>query len=353
MGALKFILFLAIACGLVYAGWTVFDPDRGQDPTAAVRTALQHTTTTADLSDRIEHALKLGVVDDAVMFADTARFAGIPITAEAQEQLANETTNARKMMRGAGDFINGFFAREEVTPSGLAGEVTSDVTLSGDIDDIEAEAGKMRVGIDYDEMLLSLAIVGAAINGETAVPVGGVLPARVDLSVIKVAKRGDLLTQPFVDSLMRPLRAAADMPRFRLAIHDIDLADRGALKSAVADYAKTVQTAGLTDELSKVGVLRKAAGTGETILLLHEVSSTGELAELARMSTALGNKTRAVIAITGKKSLRLFGDGPDYVAMLKANPISFAAWGGALICLVAGFVAARRPRYVDEDSSGY
>jgi hypothetical protein len=342
MGVLRFILFLAIACGLVYAGWTAFDPDRGQDPTAAVKAALQRATTTADLSDRIENALRLGLVDDAVMFADTARFAGIALTPEAEAKLTNEATNARKMVRGAGEFINGFFAREEMTPAGLAGEVTSDVTLSGDIDDIEAEAGKMRVGIDYDEMLLRLAIVGEAFKGGTVAPVGGVVPEHVDLSVIKVAKRTGLLTQPFIDSLMTLLRAAVDMPRFRIVIHDIDLADRSALKSVVSDYARTVSTAGLASELAKVAVLRKAAGTGETILLLHDVSSTSELAELARMSSALGTKTRAVIALTGKKSLRLFGDGPDYIAMVKANVIAFAAWAAAFIFLIAGYVGLRR-----------
>ena len=187
--------------------------------------------------------------------------------------------------------------------------------------------------------LLALSIVGTALNSGVAVPMGG---AHVDLSIIKTAKRAGLLKQPLIDSLMTPLRAAVDMPRFRIAVHDIDLSDREALKSVVADYAKTVPANSLASELGKIAVLRKAAGTGETILLLHEASSTNELAELARMSTALGAKTRAVIAITGKKSLRLFGNGPDYIAMVKANPISFAAWGGALICLLAGFLAMRR-----------
>jgi hypothetical protein len=339
---LRFLLFVAIAGGLCYGGWTFFDPDRGQDPVGAVKAALLHATNTADLSDRVDHALKLGLVDEAVMYADTARFAGVALRPDTQTALANETTNARKLMRGTGDFINGFFSREEITPAGLAGEVTADVAFGGDTADIAEEAAKMRVGIDYDELLLSLALAGAAFNGEASESVGGVLPARTDLSVLKVAKRAGLLTPEFTRNLLALLRPAVDMPRFRIAIHDIELTDRGALKPAVADYAKTVPTTAIAPELAKLGVLRKAAGTGETILLLHEVRSTDELAELARMSTVLGTKARAVIAITGKKSLRLFGNGPDLIAMVKGNPISFGAWAGALICLIAGWVAMRR-----------
>ena len=342
MGVLRFLLFVALAGGLGYAGWYFFDPDRGQDPESAVRAALLQTTTTADISDRVDRAIKLGQIDEAVMYADTARFAGIKLRPETDAALANETTNARKMMRGTGQFINGLFQREELSPAGLAGEVTADVTFGSDTPDIATEAGKMRVGIDYDELLLSLTLTGLAFEGMNAQAVGGILPARTDLSILKVAKHAGLLTAEFQQNLLALLRPAVDMPRFRIAVHDIDLSDSGALKPVLADYAKTIPTTAIAPELAKLAVLRKAAGTGETVLLLHDVRSMNELAELARMSTVLGSKARAVIAITGKKSLRLFGNGPDYVAMVKANPISFGAWAGALICLIAGWIALRR-----------
>ena len=95
----------------------------------------------------------------------------------------------------------------------------------------------------------------------------------------------------------------------------------------------------LTPVFKDVAALEKSVGPAETVRLLKYVENGDDLAHITKMSGKLGTKTRGIIELTGKTSLRAF--------KTVANLILWAAgWAWALIAAVgAGFVGSLRRRF--------
>ena len=114
------------------------------------------------------------------------------------------------------------------------------------------------------------------------------------------------ITEAFAKNMARLLREAVNFDKLRDVLRSTDLANTSATRRAMTEYADTISFAKVTPVLDDVATLSKSAGPAETVRLLKYADNTDDLARLSKMSGKLGTKTRGIIEITGKTSLRAF-----------------------------------------------
>lgn len=306
------IIILLVAAPFIFVfalqkGWLEGYVDADDIPAEPfIRAELANDTNGADLSRRIDSALDEGRFDDAVMYRDIANYMDMPLAPGTQARLEQEESLPATLLRSSGGFFSGFVTGEGEDTASMAGAITSDLTVVGDVRDIGSEGGKMIRGEDYSQFILGLSVVGLAATTATVATGGGGLPARIGVSILKAAKKAGHITETFARNIARLLREAVNFERLRDVLRSTDLANTSATRRAVSEYADTVSFAKVTPVLDDVAALNRTAGPAETVRLLKYADNTDDLARLSKMSGKMGTKTRGIIEITGKTSLRAF-----------------------------------------------
>ena len=267
---------------------------------------LEATVAPGELDERVQQALAEERQDDAQLYAEIAAFMGRPLSDETQARLDASLTLGARVGRSTRSFFEGFVTGEGSDSAAFAGAVTSDLTVIGDIRDIGSEGGKMVVGEEYSQVILGLSVVGLAVTAGTVATGGGGLPARVGVSLLKVAKKAGTMTASFTRELGELVARAVDFPRLRRTLDDVSLADPNATRRAIAAYSDNVRGAGLFPVLVRMDDMRAAVGPAESVRLMRYVDNTRDLENVAGMTRVLGTKTRGIIELTGKTSLRAF-----------------------------------------------
>lgn len=324
MGRLAAVLLLLTVA--VIAGLYVFDVRFPISEDEAIHRELRQSTTTEDLDRRVSTALDRNDVDDATMYAEVAQYMERPLMPATQKRLDDSLTTAATIARNAGQFATGFVTGEGTSAAGLAGAVTSDVTVVGDVRDIAGEGGKMLAGQPYSELILGLSVVGVAATAATVATGGGGVVAKAGVSLLKVAKRAGTLTVEFARELTRLVGRAVNTPELTRVLRSTNLRDLRATEEAITSYAHGVKKAEIFPVLGRLGTISSNAGPAETVRLMRYVHSTGELEDVAAMSGKLGKKTRGVIELTGKASLRAFKTSLNVLEFLIEKILAFGAW---------------------------
>lgn len=336
MGRLALILFTLTAAAI--AGLYVFDVRFPISEDEAIHRELRQSATAEDLDKRVSTALDKGDVDDASMYAEVAQYMDRKLSPATQAKLDAALSTGATIARNTGDFASGFVTGEGTSVAGLAGAVTSDITVVGDVRDIAGEGGKMLAGQDYSELVLGLSVLGVAATVATVATGGGGVVAKAGISMLKVAKRAGTLTAEFARELTRLVGRAVNTPELTRVLRATNLHDLRATEEAVTAYARGVKQAEIFPVLGRLGTMSSKAGPAETVRLLRYVHSTAELDDVAAMSGRLGKKTRGVIELTGKTSLRAFRTSLNVLQFLVERVLAFGAWLLGLL----GLSAARR-----------
>lgn len=341
LDAVIFILLVPVVFILAYQNGLLdrFVPDDSIPADPFIRAELAQTTSGTELSRRIDKALEAGDYDDAVMYADIATYADMPIEAGTAKRLENEKSIGRRVARNTGSFFEGFVTGEGNDTASFVGVVTSDLTVVGDVRDIGQEGTKMLKGEEYSQLILGLSVVGLAATTATIATGGSALPARIGVSLLKVAKKAGTLTTGFARDMTRVLNEAVNFEKLKGTLRSVDLADSSATRHAITDYAGSISTAKLAPVLGNIAALEKSVGPAESVRLLKYVDNGEDLARITKMSGKLGTRTRGIIDITGKTSLRAF--------KTVANLVLWAlGWGWAIIAAIgAGFVGTLGRRF--------
>lgn len=319
-------------------------PDDAIPAEPFIKAELAETTSGADLSRRIGAALDEGSYDDAVMYAEIADYADMPLDPEIRARLDEENAFSRRVTRNTGSFVTGFVTGKGGDTPAFMGAMASDLTVVGDVRDIGSEGTKLVRGEEYSKMILGLSVVGLAATTATVATGGAGLPARVGVSILKVAKKAGTVTAGFTRDIVRILQEAMNFEKLGTTLRAVDLSDTAATRRAIAEYADTVSFAKVTPVLSDVAALERAAGPAETVRLMKYVDNTDDLARIGKMSGTLGTKTRGVIEITGKTGLRAFKTAWNLVLIALQYVWAIAGGIGALFATALGRRVVRRRR---------
>lgn len=318
----------------------VHDDDIPVEP--FIRAELSEKTTSADLSRRIDEALDNDAYDDAAMYAEIAAYMDMPIAPATQVRLEAENAFARRAARNTGSFVTGFVTGTGDDTPAFMGAVASDLTVIGDIRDIGSEGTKLVRGEEYSTMILGLSVVGLAATTATVATGGAGLPARIGVSVLKVARKAGTITTGFARDVTRLLQEAMNFDKLGDTLRAVDLTDTAATRRAISAYADGVSMARITPVLDDVAALERAAGPAESVRLMRYVDSTEDLTRMSKMSGKLGTKTRGIIDITGKTSLRGFKTAWNLVLMALEWVWTIVGGIGALFATAFGRRVIRR-----------
>jgi hypothetical protein len=329
------LLWGALFLSLAFLGVLIFAGVEVQlDPEEAIRRETNEKITAPAIEAKIEAALARDDIDEAAMYAELATQFQRPIRTDLVEKIKAETAAAPAAQRNAMEFGAGFFKGEGTTVAGLAGAVTSDLTVVGDVRDLVHQGGLMIAGQPYSEIILGLSTLGVVATGATVATGGGALPAKLGISVLKVAKKAGTLTAGLGESLGRALRQSIDFDELGNVLKAASTMDSAAVRDAASKTIRRVADGDLARMLNDTRHIGEITGPGETVRLMKFAHTPEELSELATMSTRFGRTTRGVVELTGRASLRAFKTGVRIGRVILENLYAFIVWFGGLIGMI-------------------
>jgi len=342
MRAFLFVFLAIVIPGGVIMALEAGLLDRYVDQIPAETLILQELNASVgpdELDGLILEAIADGRQDDAEMYVEIAAYMDRPLSQQTQDAIAESQTTTAVVLRNTGNFFEGFITGEGSDNAAFAGAVTSDLTVIGDIRDIGGEGSKLVAGEEYSEIVLGLSVVGLAVTAGTVASAGGGLPARVGVSLLKVAKKAGTMTRSFARELGQLVSRAVDFPALRRTLSDVSLANPNATRRAIGTYADNVKGAELFPVLARMDDMRTAVGPAESVRLMKYVKNTRDLDNVADMSKTLGVKTRGIIELTGKTSLRAFKGAINILRWM-------AEWVWALGAAILGWLGLSGSRRV-------
>lgn len=267
------------------------------DPVALAELGLDRSFDAATATREIEAALAAGDVELAQSFLDLAADRGLALDPALDPALGARVAAAARAADGAvrkvASFARGFVTGAPDDLAGLAGTAAGDLFWFGDVRDVVREGSRMARGREPDALMLGLAGAGLAITAGTYASLGAAVPARVGLSLVKVARRTGRLGAP----LMRAIRRQSTEGVVRLA--------------------------------GDLGRVQAKAGTRATLDVLKHADSPKDLVRYARLADAKGSRTRAIVKLLGRGAI-----------MLTTALFDLALWVFWALLNLAGFCVA-------------
>src|SRR6516162_2722590 len=304
-----------LLCGAIAAHDRIAAAD---DPVAISDRALAHAFDRKVAEREIQAALAAGDVDLAQSFVALAAERNAPIDPALPGKVEQAGADAHTMASTAGRFVHGLWTGEPTDIASLAGTAFGDLFVFGDIRDAAREGTRYLTGRQYDPWILGLAGVGIAITAVTYASFGATAPERVGVSLVKAARRTGRL-------------------------------DPAVAVRVAREAVKVEGAGGLVGLAQNTGRIEAKAGGQAAIDSLAIAQEPQDMARMARLATAKGGKTRAIVKLLGRAAI-----------VLTASALELASWliwaGFALIGFCASCKAAverATQRYLDRRKLRY
>ncbi|BAT60141.1 hypothetical protein GJW-30_1_02677 [Variibacter gotjawalensis] len=338
LGRETLTLRMTLAATLLLGGFAVTATPRGveairliaaqDEPETITDIALAKAFDAGVAQREIEDALKADDAELAQSFLDLADDQHVVVTAALRRRVEDANTTSAQALRASTKFVEGFVAGQPDDLAGLAGTVTGDLLIYGDIRDIVRETGNYARGEKTDELVLGLAAAGLAVTAGTYATLGAGSAARVGVSVTKAAAKTGRMSAKLVEQLARPLRTAIDMPALKAAFGPTAILQPVTAVRAGRAAIKTERMQGAMKAFGDLGQVQAKAGTRAALDGLKLAESPKDIAKLSRLAATKGGKTRAVLKVLGRGAI-----------VLAATLWSLASWSFWALFLIVGFVA--------------
>jgi hypothetical protein len=241
------------------------------------------------------------------------------------EAVADENSASHFASRFATGFVTG--TADDV--GSLSGTVAGDLFVFGDIRDVVREGKHMAMGEDTDHLILGLAAAGLAVTAATYVSVGGVAPVRAGLTLVKDARKVGRIGEGLTTWAARSARGVVDGPMLRAAVADASLLRPGQTITAVKAAFRTEKAGGIVRLAGDVGRVGEKAGTRGALDTLRIAQSPKDVTRAARLATAKGGQTRAIMKMFGRGAL-----------LLAAGAFNLSMWVFWALFALLGFVVS-------------
>lgn len=275
------------------------------DPEAIAEQALAAQFDSDVARREIEAALAAKDSDLAKSFVDLAAERKVALAPELIDKVNVAVAEDASTAHAAQSFAYGLVTGEPSDMAGLAGTALGDLFVFGDIRDAVREGSRLASGQEADELILGLACVGLAITAGTYATGGLAAPARVGLSVAKVARKTGRLSAGLVARVSRMLRGVVDWTAVRRAAAGFSITEPQLAVRAARDAVKMERAGGLVDLARDVGRVQAKAGTQAALDGLKIAESPAELARVAKLAEKSGGRTRAILKVAGRGAITL------------------------------------------------
>lgn len=301
------------------------------DPAQLAERALDGKFT-ADVARReIDAALAAKDADLANSFIELAAARQVALDPVTRDKVKAAVEEAASTRHAAQSFAQGLVTGEPSNMAGFAGTALGDLFVFGDIRDLTREGARMANGENADELVLGLACVGLAVTAGTYVTLGAAAPARIGLSLAKVARKTGQLGADLASSTGRMMRRMVDWDAMRRALSLVSITEPQVAIRAVREAVKVEKAGGLMTFARDVGRVQAKAGTQAALDGLKIAETPREMARVAKLAEKEGGKTRAIIKLVGRAAIALAVAAYDLAMWIL----------GALLSLVAFVVSLK------------
>jgi len=275
-------VFCAIAAGVfVRGGIAAHDQVAAADDPVQIADGALARSVDREVAEReIRSALVAGDVDLAQSFVALAAERDVVIAPDLADAVGRAGKEHGSVTSTAGRFVHGLWTGEPSDLASLAGTAFGDLFVFGDIRDAAREGTRYLSGQQYDPWIIGLAGAGLAITALTYSGLGASTPERVGLSLIKGARRTGRLN---------PVLAVR----------------------AVREAVKVEDAGGLIELAENAGRVESKAGTQAALDTLTIAEEPQDVSRMARLATAKGGKTRAIVKLLGRAAIVLTAGALD------------------------------------------
>src|SRR5665213_123903 len=189
--------------------------------------------------------------------------------------------------------------------AGLAGTTLGDLFVFGDIRDAVREGGRFVMGEKVDTLIFGLSCVGLAITAGTYATLGAGAPGRLGLSIAKVARKTGRLSAELAGHISNTLRRIVDWGQLKKEIAGVSISEPALAICAAREAVKVERAGGLVHLTRDVGTVQAKAGTQAALDGLRIAESPREVAQVAKLASKEGSRTRAILKVAGRGAIAL------------------------------------------------
>ena len=283
----------------------------------------------AIIGQGVAQALDANDADLAKSFTDLAKDRDIPVASDVAERVDAAVADENSTVSMARRFATGLVTGEADDVASLSGTVAGDLFVFGDIRDVMREGKRLAMGENVDQLVLGLATVGLAVTAATYISVGGAVPVRAGLSMVKDARKVGRLGAGLTEWAGRSARGVVDAPMLQQAVATASLARPGQTISAVKAAFRAEKAGALVRRAKDVGRVAEKAGTKGALDVLRIADGPKDVARAARLAESKGSQTRAIVKILGRGAL-----------LLTMGAFNLAWWVFAALLAMFGFITS-------------
>ncbi|MDD5393774.1 MAG: hypothetical protein PHE17_12215 [Thiothrix sp.] len=269
---------------------------------ADVAQMMLHQVSTDDIRASVREAIAADNPEDARMYLRLAKTFGYTIApTEFEAKLQELESPFNTARRTVNDFSTGFIDGKAESGAGVAGAITSDFTVVGDVRDLWEQYQLYAQNKPVNELVVTLAGVGIGLTAATVASAGAATPAKGGVSTTKLAARAGRLTPDFQKLLLKQGSDVFNYKAFMLAARaerGMDGVGKAALKAYNPQAVKALQ-----QTAEQVNNIRKASSTADALHVLKYVENSGDLVRLEKLTLKYGAGTKGILKLLGRGAL--------------------------------------------------
>lgn len=330
------VALLALACGCLalYMNLrTQFGSDFGFSESGltisrerAAFVDIRKNYTSDDLASVISEAIDAGDVELANQYSALAGKSALRLPKTTLSRLKSANSLSAGAWRTGKACAGQTLARDADTPLEILCRFGADIAGIGDVRDIANESWASLTGADPDEVTLVLAAIGLAATVATPTTGGSAAPLAFGASFLKVLRKMPIpkSLRLEIDQSVVALMTKAEVVKIKNARPGRSMLEQVAARVENSRIVPVFKNIRKIAQATKGAVIGK--GAAETALLLKNANSFDEIESIADMAATFGSDTRAVVKLTGKKSLRDFAKAVPLITVLSQAALGFAAF---------------------------
>jgi hypothetical protein len=290
------------------------------------------------LDKEIQQSLKAKNFSDAEVYINLAKEFNITLLPSTKELINKENTTVKKLSRGAKDFFSGFISGKAKSGTQMAGAITSDFTIYGDLRDVTIEGKKYIKDEPYDKFILALSMAGLALSATTIATFGSSSTLKAGVSTLKVAKREKFLTKGFSKNINEIIDKSVNLK----ALKSVKLGSIKELKASSKVIKNSVNLSHLKPVLKDLKTLENSTSLADSIHLLKYANSSKDLTKIAKVAKKYKKATRGIFKLFGKNIFRVVKAGIKWTTPLL---ISIAGLLLAIFAFISTLFSRAKKRY--------
>ena len=191
-----------------------------------------------------------------------------------QQLIDQRDTTSSRLTKQVTGFADGFLTGKGETASGVAGALTSDFTVVGDVRDLTEQYSRYQQGLPVNELVATLSGVGVGLTAATVGSLGVAAPVKAGASTLKLATRMNRLTRGFRDELMTVGSRVFNWSDFLKRAKGADLSSISRLVKQSYNPAAARQIGVIAEQANAI---RKNTSMADSVHLLKYVDNTTDL----------------------------------------------------------------------------